>query len=119
VSVQRARSPTRAQSLIFVREPYYNEPGYERLAGTEKGNEYSRQYNDHVTYATMQFAIREQMANAPEYFKVGARTADTLTAQSDGHQLSHLLKTGTNHRTSAQMVKQQCRWGQEGDRGRR
>ena len=62
---------TTLKSLIFVREPYFNEPGYERLAGTEKGAEYSRLYNDHVTHATMQFAIREQLRNPPLWFKVG------------------------------------------------
>ena len=58
------------QGPIFVREPYFNEPGYEKLAGTDKGKEYSRLYNDHVIHATLTHGIREQLRAPPEYFQV-------------------------------------------------
>ena len=33
------------QSLIFVDEPYFNEPGYEGTMHTPEGNKASRDYN--------------------------------------------------------------------------
>ncbi len=33
------------QSLIFVDEPYYCEPGYESYMHTERGNSASKAYN--------------------------------------------------------------------------
>jgi ubiquitin-protein ligase len=38
------------QSLIFVDEPYFNEPGYESLINTEKGNNTSK-LDDNIDYA--------------------------------------------------------------------
>ncbi|CAJ0565047.1 unnamed protein product, partial [Mesorhabditis spiculigera] len=57
------------QGLIFVKEPYFNEPGFEKYQGTEKGEDYSRKYNLQIEHATLTYAIRDQMRNGPEYFK--------------------------------------------------
>uniref|UniRef100_A0A158Q8G9 UBIQUITIN_CONJUGAT_2 domain-containing protein n=1 Tax=Elaeophora elaphi TaxID=1147741 RepID=A0A158Q8G9_9BILA len=57
------------QGLIFVREPYFNEPGFEKYQGTEKGDGYSKRYNLQIEYATLTYAIREQIKNGPPYFK--------------------------------------------------
>merc|ERR1712126_805899 len=34
------------QGLILVREPYFNEAGYEKQKGAQQGNENSRMYNE-------------------------------------------------------------------------
>ncbi|MCP9263176.1 Baculoviral IAP repeat-containing protein [Dirofilaria immitis] len=57
------------QGLIFVKEPYFNEPGFEKYQGTEKGDGYSKRYNLQIEYATLTYAIREQVKNSPPYFK--------------------------------------------------
>jgi len=57
------------QSLIFVPEPYYNEPGYERSMGTEDGDRRSRDYNVVIEKATTQHAILEYLENPPEAWK--------------------------------------------------
>ncbi|CAB3399752.1 unnamed protein product [Caenorhabditis bovis] len=57
------------QGLIFVKDPYFNEPGFEKYQGTDKGQDYSRKYNMQIKHATLNYAIREQMRNPPEYFK--------------------------------------------------
>uniref|UniRef100_A0A915Q7B0 UBC core domain-containing protein n=1 Tax=Setaria digitata TaxID=48799 RepID=A0A915Q7B0_9BILA len=57
------------QGLIFVKEPYFNEPGFEKYQGTEKGDGYSKRYNLQIEYATLTYAIKNQMKNSPPYFK--------------------------------------------------
>ncbi|KAL3990646.1 Ubiquitin-conjugating enzyme family protein [Acanthocheilonema viteae] len=57
------------QGLIFVKDPYFNEPGFEKYQGTEKGNKYSKHYNRQIEYATLTYAIREQIKNGPHHFK--------------------------------------------------
>ncbi|WKY14736.1 hypothetical protein Q1695_000340 [Nippostrongylus brasiliensis] len=57
------------QGLIFVKDPYFNEPGFEKYQGTEKGDDYSRKYNLQIEHATLNYAIRDQLRNPPEYFK--------------------------------------------------
>ncbi|PIO72107.1 ubiquitin--protein ligase [Teladorsagia circumcincta] len=57
------------QGLIFVKEPYFNEPGFEKYQGTEKGDDCSKKYNLQVEHATLNYAIRAQLENPPHYFK--------------------------------------------------
>ncbi|CAD6189182.1 unnamed protein product [Caenorhabditis auriculariae] len=57
------------QGLIFVKDPYFNEPGFEKYQGTEKGDDYSRKYNLQIEHATLNYAIREQFKNPPAHFK--------------------------------------------------
>uniref|UniRef100_A0A1I7X452 UBIQUITIN_CONJUGAT_2 domain-containing protein n=1 Tax=Heterorhabditis bacteriophora TaxID=37862 RepID=A0A1I7X452_HETBA len=57
------------QGLIFVKDPYFNEPGFEKYQGTEKGDDYSRKYNLQIEHATLNYAIKDQLKNPPQYFK--------------------------------------------------
>lgn len=57
------------QGLIFVKEPYFNEPGFEKYQGTERGEGNSKRYNLQIEHATLTYAIREQVRNGPPYFK--------------------------------------------------
>lgn len=42
------------QSHIFVNNPYFNEPGFEKLQGTAEGDRKSQNYNEYIQYdATM------------------------------------------------------------------
>jgi len=49
------------QSLIFVPEPYFNEPGYERQIGTKMGEEASRKYSETIRLGTAEHAILGQL----------------------------------------------------------
>jgi len=49
------------QSLIMVKEPYFNEPGYETSIGTPEGIKKSKDYDDVIKFATMKWAILEQI----------------------------------------------------------
>ncbi|CAF1285078.1 unnamed protein product, partial [Didymodactylos carnosus] len=57
------------QSLIFVPEPYFNEPGYERTRGTPTGNTQSLEYDANIRQATVRWAMLEQIRNPPACFK--------------------------------------------------
>jgi ubiquitin-protein ligase len=57
------------QSLIFVEQPYFNEPGYESSMNTPNGKEKSFNYNDERRYQTLRVAIVNQLKNSPEPYK--------------------------------------------------
>ncbi|KAF4654804.1 ubiquitin-conjugating enzyme E2 Ze [Perkinsus olseni] len=57
------------QSLIFVAEPYFNEPGYESFAGTPGGQRASEQYNHVVRKACLRWAMLENMKDPPLGFE--------------------------------------------------
>lgn len=46
------------QSLIFVDDPYYNEPGYEAIQGTPIGNKSSEAYNATIRKETLLHTIK-------------------------------------------------------------
>lgn len=50
------------QSLIMVSEPYYNEPGYERLRGTISGIRSSKEYNRKIQKYTTRYAILDHLS---------------------------------------------------------
>jgi len=45
------------QSLIFIEEPYFNEPGYEKQIGTLSGKNSSEYYNSKIRTFTMMHAV--------------------------------------------------------------
>ena len=49
------------QSLIFVAEPFFNEPGYERGIGTADGTRKSDEYNRHIRECTLRYAVLEPL----------------------------------------------------------
>ncbi|PSC72558.1 baculoviral IAP repeat-containing 6-like isoform X2 isoform A [Micractinium conductrix] len=53
------------QSLIFVDEPWYNEPGYEQRADDANSHRYSASLMPH----TISWAMLDQLQHAPEYFR--------------------------------------------------
>lgn len=55
------------QGLILVREPYFNEAGYERHKGTQEGAENSRHYNEMVLLKLLQSMTR-LIENPPQPF---------------------------------------------------
>ncbi len=57
------------QSLIFVPEPYFNEPGYERYRGTPNGDGKSLAYNANLYVANIQWAMINQLRNPSPCFK--------------------------------------------------
>ena len=57
------------QSLIFVDEPYFNEPGYEKIMYTDKGRESSKAYNDNIKLCTIMWAMINQLTNPPDEYK--------------------------------------------------
>ena len=57
------------QSLIFVPEPYFNEPGYESSMTSETGKTQSRQYNENIRTQTLRWAMIDQLKNPSPGFE--------------------------------------------------
>ncbi|KAI3840587.1 hypothetical protein MKW92_051523 [Papaver armeniacum] len=56
------------QALVLNEKPYFNEPGYERSAGSEEGERHAREYNEStfiLSCKTMQYTVK----NPPKYFE--------------------------------------------------
>lgn len=51
------------QSLIFIDEPYFNEPGFEKSRYTEKGIFNSKKYNELRQLETIRWAINDKIEN--------------------------------------------------------
>lgn len=62
------------QSLIFVPNPYFNEPGYESEMNTSYGKKQNDSYNDNIRYRNMQWAILDQLQNPSKGFEQVIKT---------------------------------------------
>ncbi|KAI0565793.1 Ubiquitin-conjugating enzyme [Gracilaria domingensis] len=62
------------QSLIFVSDPYFNEPGYESQIGTTRGKQSSELYNSRIRYYSAFHAIQTQIRKPPPEFEDGIAT---------------------------------------------
>lgn len=51
------------QSLIFIKDPYFNEPGWERDRGTNKGDKNSKEYSELRELETIRWAINDKIIN--------------------------------------------------------
>jgi len=61
------------QSLVFVAQPYFNEPGYERNMGTPSATESSKNYTRNIRQQTVRHAIIGMMRNSPKPFQEAIR----------------------------------------------
>ena len=57
------------QTQLLVKEPYFNEPGYDRTRGTHQGDESSARYNNNLRLATLRHAIVGPLRNPPKGFE--------------------------------------------------
>ncbi|KAL8576659.1 hypothetical protein ACOMHN_025134 [Nucella lapillus] len=57
------------QSMILTPDPVFNEPGYERIKGTDEGKVQSRQYNWKIHLQTLRHAVLGQLRNPPPGFE--------------------------------------------------
>jgi ubiquitin-protein ligase len=55
--------------LIFVEDPYFNEPGYQNSQGTEKGNSQSEKYNDNIKIQNIRYGIINMIKTPPKEFE--------------------------------------------------
>mmetsp|Transcript_12488 Transcript_12488/g.37135 ORF Transcript_12488/g.37135 Transcript_12488/m.37135 type:complete len:868 (+) Transcript_12488:195-2798(+) len=58
------------QALIFVPDPYYNEPGYETQMGTPPGDQRAAQYAANVKQQTVRWAMIDVLRNPDPAFRV-------------------------------------------------
>lgn len=62
------------QALVLVEEPYFNEPGFEKLKGTAEGTRASKLYSENACVLSMQSFV-SLWSHTPEGFKVSWNTA--------------------------------------------
>ena len=77
------------QSLIFVPEPYFNEPGYEQQMGTQTGAQRSKSYSAEVRENTLRWAMLNQLRHPPNGFEKVVKAhfylrRELVRAQLDG-----------------------------------
>ncbi|KAK9821525.1 hypothetical protein WJX74_007107 [Apatococcus lobatus] len=70
------------QSMIFVSDPYYNEPGYEHTRNTAGGQQASRAYDEEQQFNTMMYAILPALAAPCPAFADAIREHFTLKASA-------------------------------------
>ena len=57
------------QALIFVEQPYFNEPGYERDMGSSYGRSQSDTYNQNIQHETVRVAMIGMLQDPPFGFE--------------------------------------------------
>ena len=57
------------QSLIFVENPFFNEPGYERNLNDRHYEKKSNEYNDNIRYENIKWAMCDVLENIPIEFE--------------------------------------------------
>ncbi|ETO23729.1 hypothetical protein RFI_13449 [Reticulomyxa filosa] len=62
------------QSLIFVPEPYFNEPGYERNMGLPEYTEISNDYNKNIQENCVRWAMIDLLESPPKCFEEVIKT---------------------------------------------
>lgn len=50
------------QAMVFVKDPYFNEPGYESTHGTAEGNRLTARYNDSVLRNNIKYGMRAPLS---------------------------------------------------------
>ncbi|PSN58000.1 hypothetical protein C0J52_08097 [Blattella germanica] len=86
------------QSLILVPEPYFNEPGYESLLGTDKGKRHSQSYNEDIIVHTIMHAMVTQLKRPSSGFEDVIRThfhykKKRILKEVRGHLKTHNSKS--------------------------
>jgi len=56
-------------ALIFVDDPYFNEPGYQNSCNSEEGKKRSNEYNDRIRLYNLKYGILENLKTSNSVFK--------------------------------------------------
>lgn len=84
------------QSLILVPEPYFNEPGYESLLGTDKGRRHSQSYNEDILVHSINHAMVLQLQRPCSGFEDVIRTHFRIKRKSILKEIKGYMKTYSN-----------------------
>jgi len=57
------------QSLILIDNPYFNEPGYEKIMNTPQGDAKSKKYNSNIQSENIRWAMIDQIQNPPKGYE--------------------------------------------------
>jgi ubiquitin-protein ligase len=93
------------QSLIFVEQPYFNEPGYEVDMDTPHGKQENMQYNEVIRVATIRWAMTEQLRNPSPGFEDVIKTHFKLKQDVIIKQIRGWLKDAQVTKRSAHYSK--------------
>eukprot|EP00775_Hariotina_reticulata_P008949 gene8949-9125_t len=95
------------QSMVFVDDPYYNEPGFESSRHTPRGQQQAVAYNQSIRLETARHAILAALQRPDPAFKEALQLHFSLKQQSVKQMLEIWLKeAGNHHNPLAQIVSQ-------------
>lgn len=57
------------QAMIFIADPYFNEPGYEATANSNNGQAHSRAYNKEIKLQNLTYGLLAAITKPPPAFK--------------------------------------------------
>lgn len=93
------------QSLIFVPEPYFNEPGYESSMGTPDGTRQSISYSENIRDGTVRIAMIDQLRNPPKGFEEVTRNHFLMKRDEIVQQLDTWVAESRRLKSSAETLK--------------
>ncbi len=92
------------QSLIFIPEPMFNEPGFEASIGTESGIMESIEYNEVIQEATVRYAILEQLRHPIPEFEEVFRIHFSLKKEEILNQVEKWIENSSNDAHTEKMT---------------
>ena len=94
------------QSLIFVSNPYFNEPGYENSMGTRAGEEASNKYNRTIRGYTLKWAMNDMLEHPDPIFQDVIQTHFRLKRHKIQEQLKRWRSNDKSLATDIQSILQ-------------
>ena len=99
------------QSMIFVSDPYYNEPGYETMRNTQAGRDATKAYDEQQQLNTMLYAISPALkapcpafADAIRYalrLQVACQTKQVMYGKKRACMVPYAMQKGHQWATAA------------------
>lgn len=90
--------------MVFVPDPYFNEPGYERYATTAAGKAHAAQYNAGVRLGTITHALLAQLRQPDPVFGEAIRLHYSHQAQRLTDLLQQWVRDTKHHKAQLQQV---------------
>ena len=93
------------QALIMVPDPFFNEPGYERLRGTSEGDKKNLEYNFDIRAHTIIWAMCDMIENPPPMFAEAVHAHFLLKSEDIVRQCEDWLAEAVIHATDTYVAR--------------
>lgn len=96
------------QSLIFVENPFFNEPGYEKNINNESYSKKSNEYNDKVRFNNIKWAMCDILENIPIEFENIIKTHFKLKKNEISNKINEWYSETNMQKSTFNSINNKC-----------